>query len=517
MAPTIAALRIRARPRAFINALLATAIAVCAAGILAPSAGAVSTGNFIGTLSSSTASGANVAGQTASNPLGSTVLPLGVTYDSTNSRIYVALAMGVNNGKVAQVNGAAVNGGFASMTVNERLGFANMNFFDDVTWDGTNVLAANFCSRPASPSADAGRICNGSTQTAAYSSNAGAAGSVDFLTTSTCQNPASVVFAGTNGGSAATWVTCAGSGRVYFRTGTTNTTLQLNAGDSVPSGLDVTTTAANGPNCAQNPNDRQQWALVADARNNLVRAFYRCTSGGAAATMVQGNSVALASGCKPARLAIDPRSSTVNNVYVTCPGTGTLTAFTFNPTTGAFGAIPAGGTRTLPGTSPAPYGVAVNSADTGIVVTDPANDQAVIYRRSPTVIGTDLTNAAVSVATVSTGANSDPNGVAIAGTSVNAFVANQTSGTITVVDPPAAIKAEKACKAAVRKAKRSTRGQRKAVRHKAIRRAQKRACRGLKISYKKKARAKRSSTPQERLARQLSRTNPLIYPGDGGR
>jgi len=83
--------------------------------------------------------------------------------------------------------------------------------------------------------------------------------------------------------------------------------------------------------------------------------------------------------------------------------------------------VPTTGTNT-----PRPYGVAINAAGTVLAVTDAANNDAVVY---PSVNGASLGQpGVVSVGKV-------PDGVAVDGG--NVFVANEGSGTVSVLDPPA--------------------------------------------------------------------------------
>jgi DNA-binding beta-propeller fold protein YncE len=162
--------------------------------------------------------------------------------------------------------------------------------------------------------------------------------------------------------------------------------------------------------------------VVADAANNTVSVV---SSNGTA--LAASTPVSLVSGCEPANVAIGPASGAAATVYVTCPGTGQVEVGTVSgtgtPTLGSFTAT------TLPTTgpnTPSPYGVAVNAAGTDLVVTDSANNDAVAY---PSLSGASLgTGTVIAVGTT-------PDGVGIDGS--NAFVANEASNNVTVIDPPA--------------------------------------------------------------------------------
>jgi DNA-binding beta-propeller fold protein YncE len=167
--------------------------------------------------------------------------------------------------------------------------------------------------------------------------------------------------------------------------------------------------------------------VVADAANNTVTVVsYNGTSLAQSATPTS-----LVSGCEPANVAIGPASGSTATVYVACPGTGQLEVGSVTvagtPTLNSFTAstLPTTGTHT-----PSPFGVAVNQTGTSLVVTDSANNDAVVY---PAVSGATLGSDTI----VATGTT--PDGVGM--DQVNAFVANEASNSVTVIDPPATAKA----------------------------------------------------------------------------
>jgi DNA-binding beta-propeller fold protein YncE len=168
--------------------------------------------------------------------------------------------------------------------------------------------------------------------------------------------------------------------------------------------------------------------LVADAGNNKIWAL--ADSGTGFSTFA--TAATLASTCEPANLAMGPVIRTGNNmysarVYVACPNNGTFEVGTLANANGTISlagfavvSLPTNGAST-----PSPYGIAVNSTGTVLAVTDSANNDVVIY---PSVNDARLgTPGILSVGSV-------PVGVGIDGG--NVFVANEGSGTVSVVDPP---------------------------------------------------------------------------------
>jgi hypothetical protein len=162
--------------------------------------------------------------------------------------------------------------------------------------------------------------------------------------------------------------------------------------------------------------------VVADAQNNTVSVVsYNGT------TVVASAPTSLGSGCSPADVAVGPSVSGSSAVYVACPGSGTIEVGTVSGTgTPTLGSFSAENLPTTGSTTPSPYGVAVNAGGTMLAVTDSANNDAVLY---PSLSGTTL-GAGYVVAVGST-----PDGVGIDGS--NAFIANEESSNVSVIDPPA--------------------------------------------------------------------------------
>jgi DNA-binding beta-propeller fold protein YncE len=121
-------------------------------------------------------------------------------------------------------------------------------------------------------------------------------------------------------------------------------------------------------------------------------------------------------------VAVGPASAGSADVYVACPGNGTIEVGTVSGATlGSFTATSLPTTGTSP---PRDFGIAINAAGTLLAVTDAANADAVMY---PSVSGANLgADAIVSVGGV-------PDAVGIDGN--NAFVANEATGTVSVIDP----------------------------------------------------------------------------------
>ncbi|HWF50320.1 MAG TPA: protease pro-enzyme activation domain-containing protein [Solirubrobacteraceae bacterium] len=353
---------------------------------------------------------------TVALPSGGT-LPTGVVVDRTNHVAYIAESQ--SNG-VAKISNTT-NAYFATPATSVgSSALPSLNFPDDLALDGSNQLyASNFCV-----GTQAG-ICSteASGTTATVSQQTGAsAGHTDILTP--CSYTSGDAVFTPASGNAMLFVACAGSGVVNACTTTAGSPLcgsvdasvavtkPVSGVTPVPSGVAAIPTTTTAPS-----------VVVADAANNTVSVVSWNGTALAASTPVS-----LVSGCEPASVAIGPASGATATVFVACPGTGQVevgsVTGTGTPTLGSFTAT------TLPTTgssSPAPYGVAVNAAGTDLVVTDSANDDAVAY---PSLSGASLgTGTVIAVGTT-------PDGVGIDGS--NAFIANEGSNNVTVVDPPAA-------------------------------------------------------------------------------
>jgi DNA-binding beta-propeller fold protein YncE len=352
---------------------------------------------------------------TVALPSGGT-LPTGVVVDRTNHVAYIAESQ--SNG-VAKISNTT-NAYFATAATSVgSSALPSLNFPDDLALDASNQLyASNFCV-----GTQAG-ICNteASGTTATVSQQTGAsAGHTDTLTP--CSYASGDAVFTPASGNAMLFVACAGSGVVNACTTTAGTPLCGSADASVavtkpvsgvtpvPSGVAAIPTTTTTPA-----------VVVADAANNTVSVV---SSNGT--LLAASTPVSLVSGCEPANVAIGPASGAAATVYVACPGTGQVEVGTVSgtgtPTLGSFTAT------TLPTTganTPSPYGVAVNAAGTDLVVTDSANNDAVAY---PSLSGASLgTGTVIAVGTT-------PDGVGIDGS--NAFVANEGSNNVTVIDPPA--------------------------------------------------------------------------------
>jgi len=214
----------------------------------------------------------------------------------------------------------------------------------------------------------------------------------------------------------ALFVACAGSGVVAgcattstCATGATTVALNKPAGGvtPVPSGV-------AGVGFAPVPT-----VIVADARNSTL-SLVTDTAG----ILSAGTPVKLASGCVPATVAVGPTTANTADVYVACPGNGTIEVGTVSGTPPSLGTFTATALPTTGSHTPSPYGIAVNAAGTDLVVTDSANNDAVVY---PSLSGATLgTGNVVAVGT-------EPDGVGMDGG--NAFIANEGSGNVSVVDP----------------------------------------------------------------------------------
>jgi hypothetical protein len=181
-------------------------------------------------------------------------------------------------------------------------------------------------------------------------------------------------------------------------------------------------------------------AVVADAHNSKLNIFNYNGSNFGAET-----AISLTTGCTPAMVAVKNNGNTgssVSAVLVACPGTGTVEVGAVNNLT----LLRANGSG-CPGTgdcftpvalpsgtnTPAPYGVAVRG--TTVVVTDSANNRAIVY----TLSGSGTTASPFSLTSpTAVNVGSVPDGVALdtnSGGGTNAFVTNEFGASVSVIDP----------------------------------------------------------------------------------
>lgn len=341
-------------------------------------------------------------------------MPTGVSVDTTNHLAYVAESAANAVGEITGTSASSFSG-TASDIADPALCAAScllpgLDFPDNVALDASgNVLAANFCVSNTSG------LCTGeASTTSTVSQQTGTSSGQGDAFGNGCSYPS-----GETVSSARLFLACAGSGVIAScaisscASGASTVALVKPAPSSpqpVPSGV-----AAVPASISSVPA-----AVVADARNDTVSVV--SYSG---VSLVASAPTSLQAGCAPANVAIGPVSGSTAAVYVACPGTGTVEAGTVSgsglATLGSFTAttLPTTGSHT-----PSPYGIAVNAAGTALVVTDSANNDAVVYSSlSGTTLGTGSIAATGSV----------PDGVAIDGS--NAFIANEGSNDVTVIDP----------------------------------------------------------------------------------
>ena len=296
-----------------------------------------------------------------------------------------------------------------------------LNFPDDLALNSSqDVFAANFCV-----GTQAGICSSAAAGTTAAASQQTGSGTGQTESLSSCSYPAGDAVFTPAGGASRLFVACAGSGVVAECSpggggtpacGSAATTVPVTKPNGsttqpVPSGVATIPTTTTTPA-----------VVVADAANSTVSVVsYNGSS------LAASSPVSLASGCDPADVAVGPSASGTSAVYVACPGNGTIEVGTVSGTgTPALGSFAATSLPTTGSNAPSPYGVAVSAAGTLLAVTDSANNDVVVY---PTLSGTTLgPDAVVAVGTT-------PDGVGIDGG--NAFVANESSDNVTVVDPPA--------------------------------------------------------------------------------
>lgn len=351
-------------------------------------------------------------------------MPTGVTVDTTDHIAYIAESDENAVAKITGTSGSSFSG-TATDIANTSLcasgcALPGLDFPDDLALSGSEQLfAADFCVGTQTG------VCSGEaagTTTAASQQTATASGQMDTL--SGCGYPAGLAdFTATTANRL--FVACAGSGVVAECSpggggtpacGSAATTVPVTKPNGsttqpVPSGVATIPTTTTTPA-----------VVVADAANSTVSVVsYNGSS------LAASSPVSLVSGCDPANVAVGPSVSGTSAVYVACPGNGTIEVGTVSGTgTPALGSFAATSLPTTGSNTPSPYGVAVSAAGTLLAVTDSANNDVVMY---PTLSGTTLgSDAVVAVGTT-------PDGVGIDGG--NAFVANESSDNVTVVDPPA--------------------------------------------------------------------------------
>ena len=339
-------------------------------------------------------------------------LPTAVAVDTTNNIAYIAESMTNDVAQITQATHSAFATNAATNVASAKL--LGLNFPDDLALDSSeNLYASNFCV-----GTQAG-ICSGeaSGTTTALSQQKGASGQQDTLTPCKYASGDAVFTPAT--GNAMLFVACAGSGAVDACTTTGSTPLCGSANATVTLGKPVGGVTPVPSGVAAIPTETATPAvIVADAANSTLSVVSYSSASLSASTPVS-----LAAGCRPANVAIGPSVSGTATVYVACPGTGEIEVGTLSGTVlGSFTAtaLPTSGSQT-----PAPYGIALNQSGTALVVTDSANSDAVLYLSlSGSTLGSDTV---VSVGTT-------PDGVAMDGN--NAFVANESTNTVTVIDPP---------------------------------------------------------------------------------
>ena len=327
--------------------------------------------------------------------------PTGVVYEPASDQMFVALGGADRVMAISSASTCGVTGACSAWTVP---GFgSSLRFPESVGLLGGLVLASNFHA----PASDAVSAAPG----------APLPGSPTIFDAPGCAMPAGV--AGTvTGGRGAVWVTCPGSGKLAKVSADGSVAPVVSAlplAGALPSGVtaDPTTPGA---------------VFVADARHDKL---YIYTS--PAVTPTAAQTASLEPGCAPAYVMQSQWAygnhgdGWPTEVYVACPGTNDIERV---PTTfgGAFKGAPV--SFTAEGT-PVPtrdYGLAVSGST--LIATGAGSSDAYIY----TLGVTGASSGAVHVTSLPAG--SIPDGVAIAGS--EAYIADEGTGQISVIDPPAA-------------------------------------------------------------------------------
>jgi hypothetical protein len=393
----------------------------------------------------SSGSTCGTGGTTACN----TAEPTGVVVNTSSHVGYVATLDGNQVVKLSNTN-CTSSCSFSPTNVSSTL-LPNLNFPGALALNGSNVYASNFCYNTTGTSqftlcktAPTGSGCGGTCGNAFVSQQNGTGGTQG--TGQTCKNPSGIAFTSASS-TQREFVACAGSGSVLVNPsppgGSSGWVSSGSLGTgAVPSG--VTANAADTSFAS---------AILADAGQDTLNIIEY-----AFGNFFIADSEDLPSGCQPAYVAegtVTTSGGTRAPLFVACPGTGTVAV---GRLTSSLNINPDFGSVTLPtpsgGTTPSPYGVAVNASGNALVVTDSANGQADVYalQTSPANVPGGLvctgTNVGVDSSGTHTGSQASgctapaqvkvgdtPDGVAIDGT--NAFIANEGSANVTVIDPPA--------------------------------------------------------------------------------
>ena len=348
--------------------------------------------------------------------------PTAVVIDPTNHIAYIAESKANAVAKVTGTNASSFSGtatdvADAGLCATSCV-LPGLNFPDGLALNSSEQLfASDFC---VGSQASVCAVEPSGTTTAVSQQTGTATGQGDSL--AGCRYPSGEAVFTPSSGASRLFVACAGSGIVdecapsggtpacgTASPATVAISEPTGGGQPVPSGVAAVPTETSTPA-----------VIVADAENSTLSVV---TLNGS--TLTASAPSQLGAGCEPAYVAVGPASGASAAVYVACPGNGTIEVGTVSGTgTPALGSFSATSLPTAGSSTPRPYGIAVNTTGTLLTVSDAANNDAVIY---PSLSGTTLGGAAV----VSVG--STPDGVAIDGT--NAFVANEGSGTVTVIDP----------------------------------------------------------------------------------
>lgn len=365
---------------------------------------------------------------------GATAQPSAVAAGGTN--LYIAESASNQVWKIANANTNPPNNHAGDIS-NISSTFGTLNWPNGLAVSGTNVFTTNFRAADTASLAEGG-------------------GTQRTIGLTGCTNPAGVGvdFAATPD----VLVACAGSNKVF----------QVNSSTGAVVGSPVTLpgTSPAPAGVVAVPLTGGRSFLVGDARNDKIYYINATNTGPAIAqfSTIGGNVVATVSNCVPARMVADTPSGAGANkkAWVVCPGNGTVVPLTLETRTDNSGrpSITPGTAISVGSSTSRPFGIAYDTGNSELVASNSGTHASSGAADHSIHVFNTATPASQTIFTLPS--NGVANGVALfsnaGGTGISlAYIADQRSGEVWVVDPPAAKKAAKARHRAVRRHRRHRR------------------------------------------------------------